>query len=428
MSTFRRAGLVTSLATAALSFPAVALATPPEVPWWVSTSSMYDPPASSIPGQQGSVVWWRTMSNSDDANLGSLEGAARPDATARRVIFRSTTVGGTPNVESATVFTPNNKPKPADGWKVVAWNHVTTGGADLCAPSRATENLPWSFTANPEYERLTRSDELIAGLLDRGLVVVRTDYEGIGTPGPHPYMVGTSLAKSGINGVRATRDLLGTANTSKKWAVAGHSEGGVAALSTASLAPTLGSDLELQATLAAAPPVDLMNLVFGLGFSIPFPVGGTPMGALLVNGARLSVPAIGAGYPDQILSAAGKTRSADLETKCLAQLGDGASIGGLSFGQYFAPTASNYESLLKTELDRWDPRFLDLKDKPVKFYAGSVDPLAWQSKIQTAVDMQRARGKQNVELEVLPWANHVTITDNAQGGVSMANWIKAQLG
>ncbi len=426
MSTLRRAGLASCLAALSLS-PATALAAPPEVPWYVSTAAMYDPPASSIPGTSGSVVWWRAMSSSDEANLGSLEGADRPNATAKRVIFRSTSISGTPNVESATVFTPNTA-KPAGGWKVVAWNHVTTGAADLCAPSRATENLPWSFTANPEYERLTRSDELIAGLLNRGLVVVRTDYEGIGTPGPHPYMTGTSLAKSSVNGVRAVRDLIGPADVSTSWAVAGHSEGGVAALSTASLAPGLAPELNLKATLSAAPPVDLMGLVFGIGYSSPIPIGLTPLGALLTQGARLSVPALGAAYPDQLLSAEGKARIGDLETKCLAQTGASSSIGGLSFGQFFAPTAPNYEAVLKTELDRWDPRFLDLKDKPVKLYAGSMDPLALQSKIQTAYDMQRARGKQNIELEVLPWANHVTITDNTQGGVSMANWLKSQLG
>lgn len=424
MSLHVRAALAAALTTVAVS-PAVAQAAPPEVPWWVSTSSMYDPPAADVPGTPGSVVWWRTMSSSDDANLGSLSGSARPNATAKRVIFRSTSVGGTPNVESATVFTPNTA-APAGGWKVVAWNHVTTGAGDLCAPSRATENLPWSFTANPEYERLTRSDELIAGLLNRGIVVVRTDYEGIGTPGPHPYMIGTSLAKSSVNAVRATRDLV--PQTSTQWAVAGHSEGGVAALSTSALASSLAPELQLKATLSAAPPVDIYDLVFGLGYSVPIATPGTAMGALLMQGARLSVPAINAGYPNGLLSAAGQAKIGDLETKCLAQTSASDSIGGLSFANFFASSApANYGAAIETELERWNPRFIALGNEPIRVYAGSLDPLALQSRIESAVAQQQAKGR-NIVAHVLPWANHVTITDNAQGGVDMANWLKSQLG
>lgn len=425
MSLLPRAALSAALATSSVAVaPVSASAAPPEVPWYVSTSSMYSPPSSQIAGSPGSVVWWRTMPSSDEANLGSLSGAARPNATAKRVIFRSTSIGGTPNVESATVFTPNT-PAPAGGWKVVAWNHVTTGGADLCAPSRATEQLPWSFADNPEYERLTRSDELIAGLLNRGLVVVRTDYEGIGTPGPHPYMIGTSLAKTNVNAVRATRELV--PQTTNQWAVAGHSEGGIAALSTSSLAPSLAPELDLRATLSATPPVDVKNLVFELGSGLPLATPLTGMAALMLNGARLSVPSLGAAYPTPILSAEGQERVGDLETKCLAQTGDGSSLGGLSFAQFFTPAASAYKPALYTELDRWDPRYLSLGNEPIRFYAGSLDPLALQSLIEDAVAAQQAKGK-TISYKAYPWANHVTITDNAQGGVDMATWLKAQLG
>ena len=34
----------------------------------------------------------------------------------------------------------------------------------------------------------------LARLLARGWVVVATDYPGLGTPGPHPYLVGQSEA------------------------------------------------------------------------------------------------------------------------------------------------------------------------------------------------------------------------------------------
>ncbi|MBJ7470467.1 MAG: hypothetical protein JHD16_04165 [Solirubrobacteraceae bacterium] len=425
MSTFRSRALASGLAALAV-FPAAAVATPPEVPSGVSTSSMYSPPSSSIPGTPGSVVWWRTMPATDEANLGSLSGSARPNATAKRVIYRSVAIDGTANVDSATVFTPAGAP-PAGGWKVVSWNHVTTGGADLCAPSRATANLPGTSTANPEYERLTRSDELIAGLLNRGLVVVRVDYEGIGTPGPHPYLIDRSLARTNVNAVRATRELV--PSTTTEWAVAGQSEGGIAALSTSKYAPTYAPELTLKATLSATPPVDNKTLVFEVGTLLPFGSGLSSMGGLMLNGARLASPALGAAYPSYLTSE-GATRMGDLESLCLAQLGAGSSLGGLSFAQIYGPTASQYKAALYAELDRNDPRFIDLGSEPIRFYAGSLDGVAWQSKINDVVDLQKAAHPhpEKVTYKTYLFGTHVNITDNAQGGVDMANWLKAQLG
>ncbi len=424
MSTQLRVALASCLASLALS-PAVAQAAPPQVPWWVSTNSMYTPASSQIAGTPGSVVWWRTMPSYDEANLGSLTASQKPNATAKRVIYRSIAIDGTPNVESATVFTPNTA-APAGGWKVVSWNHVTTGGADLCAPSRATANLAGTSTANPEYERLTRSDELIAGLLGRGLVVVRVDYEGIGTPGPHPYLIDRSLARSNVDAVRATRELV--PSTTTDWAVAGQSEGGIAALSTSRYAPEYAPELTLKATLSATPPVDNKSLVFEVGSALPFGSGLSSMGGLMLNGARLSVPALGAAYPSYLTSE-GATRMGDIESLCLAQLGASSSLGGLSFSQIYGPTASQYKSALYAELDRNDPRLIDLGDEPIRFYAGSLDGVAWQSKITEAYEIQKAAHPDplKVSYKTYPFGTHVNITDNAQGGVDMANWLKAQL-
>lgn len=372
------------------------------------------------------MVWWRTMASSDEANLGSLTDADRPNATAKRVIYRSVAINGAPNVESATVFTPNTA-APVGGWKVVSWNHVTTGGADLCAPSRATANLPGTSTTNPEYERLTRSDELIADLLNRGIVVVRVDYEGIGTPGPHPYLIDRSLARTNVDAVRATRELV--PSTSTEWAVAGQSEGGIAALSTSKYAPTYAPELTLKATLSATPPVDNKTLVFDGGTLLPFGSGLSSMGGLMLNGARLAVPSLGAAYPSYLTSE-GATRMGDIESLCLAQLGASSSLGGLSFAQIYGPTASQYKADLYAELDRNDPRFIRIGTEPVRFYAGSLDGVAWQSKINQVVDIQKAARlhPETVSYKTYPFGTHVNITDNAQGGVDMANWLKSQLG
>jgi len=41
--------------------------------------------------------------------------------------------------------------------------------------------------------------------------VVFTDYPGLGTPGPHPYLVGESEGRAVLDSIRATRQLLGGA-------------------------------------------------------------------------------------------------------------------------------------------------------------------------------------------------------------------------
>ena len=48
---------------------------------------------------------------------------------------------------------------------------------------------------------------LLQRWLKAGYAVVRTDYEGLGTPGVHPYLVGRSEGRSVLDAVRAARAL-----------------------------------------------------------------------------------------------------------------------------------------------------------------------------------------------------------------------------
>jgi alpha-beta hydrolase superfamily lysophospholipase len=58
-----------------------------------------------------------------------------------------------------------------------------------------------------------------------GYVVAATDYPGLGTSEPHPYLVGTSEARAVIDSVRVAGSLPG-AGAGKKFVVWGHSQGG----------------------------------------------------------------------------------------------------------------------------------------------------------------------------------------------------------
>lgn len=137
---------------------------------------------------------------------------------------------------SGAVFFPKT-PRPAGGWPVVAWAHGTTGVGDACAPSR-----------NP---RSPRDTAYLSTWLREGFVVVATDYQGLGTPGPHPYLHTRAQAYSMLDAVRAALTLPGVAN---QVILVGQSQGGGAAFGTAGLASAYAPDVKLLGTVATGTP------------------------------------------------------------------------------------------------------------------------------------------------------------------------------
>ena len=97
---------------------------------------------------------------------------------------------GTTQAASALAVFPTD-PEPAEPPMVLTWNHGTTGGGDSCAPSAAG-------TVGAFYGIV---------LASMGYAVVLPDYPGLGTPGPHPYMVRDVTGMAVVDGVRAIRGL-----------------------------------------------------------------------------------------------------------------------------------------------------------------------------------------------------------------------------
>ena len=97
-------------------------------------------------------------------------------------------------------------------------------------------------------------------MVERGYVVSATDYPGLGTPGPHPYLVGISEGRAVLDSVRAARELPG-AGGGRRFAVWGHSQGGQASLYTGILAKTYAPELNLVGVAAAAPATELAKLM-----------------------------------------------------------------------------------------------------------------------------------------------------------------------
>lgn len=100
------------------------------------------------------------------------------------------TVTGTVSVPAA--------PPPPGGWPVISWAHGTTGTADACVPSA-------DRPGGPAHSYVGLVDQVLDRWVAAGYAVVQTDYEGLGTPGEHPYLNGVSEANTVVDIVRAAR-------------------------------------------------------------------------------------------------------------------------------------------------------------------------------------------------------------------------------
>ena len=85
-----------------------------------------------------------------------------------------------------------------------------------------------------------------------------SDFEGLGRPGLHPYMVGESEARSILDLVAAAPALDGV-ELSRQVGLWGFSQGGHAVLFAAELASMLAPDLDVLGGAAVAPAMDLQE-------------------------------------------------------------------------------------------------------------------------------------------------------------------------
>ena len=165
-------------------------------------------------------------------------------ADAYRILYRSIGLQGEPIAVSGVVIIPKGSVWP-QGRRIVAWAHPTSGIVPRCAPSLA-------FFLYHQVPGLR-------AIIEQGYIIAATDYPGLGTTGPHPYLVGTSEGRAVIDSVRAARQLAG--NTTTQFAVWGHSQGGQAVLYAGLLAKSYAPELELVGVAAAAPATDLATLL-----------------------------------------------------------------------------------------------------------------------------------------------------------------------
>ncbi|MGH8782918.1 alpha/beta hydrolase [Paraburkholderia sp.] len=143
----------------------------------------------------------------------------------------------TPIVVSGALFVPKGTPPPG-GWPLMAWAHGTVGSADVCAPS---------FT-----RRSPRDTRYLNYWLARGYAIVATDYQGLGTPGLHPYGLTRPLAYGVLDSIRAV--VGGSFDLSSKVVVFGQSQGGRAAFGTAVYVKDYAPELNIVGVVATGTP------------------------------------------------------------------------------------------------------------------------------------------------------------------------------
>lgn len=177
----------------------------------------------------------------------------RLPATATRVMYSSQDAQGAPIAVTGTVLTPTAAWTGTGERPVIGYAVGTQGLGDLCAPSR-------TLATGEQYEGIG-----ISGLLSRGYTVVVTDYEGLGSPGTHTYMVRESQAHTVLDSVRAAQDVAGADVTpTSPVALAGYSQGGGATAAAAELADEYAPELNLKGAYAGAPPADLLRVAGAL--------------------------------------------------------------------------------------------------------------------------------------------------------------------
>jgi hypothetical protein len=359
--------------------------------------AFYAPPVPLPPRPPGEVIWARRL-----AGAAALEDAAEN----LLVLYHSRTSAGRDTAVSGTVSLPRGRP-PAGGWPALSWAHGTAGIADLCAPSR-------DGPGHPGHIALQLANRMLNQWVRRGWAVVQTDYEGLGTPGPHPYLIGASEARGVADMLVAARQLSRSIGT--RWAAMGHSQGGHGVLFAAGLAQGMHPDLNLIGIVAMAP-------AGGAGHLIPDAkeagMSAADAGFLLLAVAGAAA-ADGAVRPWRLLTpSAGRALAAGATG--IEDLIAAFSSAALRPEDVFREGA-DLTPLLKVLTDN-DPAALRL-GCPALIVQGNDDLIVIRRRTSQIVDMLRANGAE-VDHRQYTGIGHFDLISAAHAG--NARWLDARL-
>ena len=208
---------------------------PPAPP---SPGDLYTPPSPLRPAPPGTLIW--------AARFTGLP--LNPPGTIWRFLYHSRNRVGADIAVSGFAIVPASRMPAGKRRPIYAWAHGTQGLGDQCAPSRQIRNNL------PPYGGL---------LIGKGVALVATDYEGLGTPGEPTYLVGVSEGHAVLDSVRAAAQLPGVGSPGPV-VIAGHSQGGGAALWAAQLARSYAPELDVRGVVALAPAAEFQTVVHAM--------------------------------------------------------------------------------------------------------------------------------------------------------------------
>lgn len=375
---------------------ALAAALPAAAPAAPIPDGFYTASPGSIPAAHGLMM--KSM---------PISGAALPKTgKSHLVLYSSESPGGDIVPVSGLVTIPKGK-APKGGFPVVSWAHGTTGIADSCAPSRRA-------TSPPDDAYVENFAKQVAHWVRRGYVVAQTDYQGLGTTGMHPYLIGVSEGRSVVDAVLAARGL--SRKVGKRWVAMGHSQGGHAVLWAAALAKAYAPSLKLTGALPLAPASHLAEQAALIDTLPGNPLGGLP--ALIVAaGLQSAGIAPGAALSDKALAL-----YPQIEQVCLDRLSAADSWGGLPLNEMLREGFDR--APLIAALAANDPEDLTIK-VPLLIAQGEADSVVFPPLTeQTATDLE-GRGAR-VTYKPYPGASHGTVVRAASKDI--VRFLKRRLG
>ena len=357
--------------------------------------SFYSASPELLQGRPGSLIRARPVRSSPPA----LPSASR----SFQVLYRSRSASGRPIAVSGIIDLPKGV-VPQGGFKVISWGHGTTGAADHCAPSR-------NFKSGSQGFSFTYADRLSDSWLRRGFAVVRTDYPGLGTPGPHPYLSGPDAGRAMVDIVSAAHQL--SPELSPDFVLAGHSQGGHAALFGAEGADAWAPRLRLQGALAVAPGSHILQQE-----SLPALRGRLDAISAFAWMIWSSAARLAGLRPEQVFKPQFAELPARLEQRCLIELLEQGRSSTLAAHQFFRP-GPDYPGLLRV-MREMHP----LVDSPVPLgvLQGGSDELA-EPRFTDRLVRQLKRRSNQVAYVVKPSADHVDIVSGADAMLEINRWI-----
>ncbi|WP_445147233.1 alpha/beta fold hydrolase [Dyella sp. Tek66A03] len=247
----------------------------------------------------------------------------------------------------------------------------------------------------------------VARLLKAGYAVVATDYEGLGTPGVHPYIIADSEGRGVIDAVRAGIQADLTLSTS--WFSVGHSQGGQAAIAAGELADSWGRGLDFRGTVGLAPLTDIGQ---AYNYGSPGPVD-RGFYLLALQGLKTQTPNL--RYEDYLGPQALKMM-AKTENDCTSKIWEdfSANLGDKLNDFQFTPQTPAAALALQPLLDAQSvPR--GKTPGPMLLLQGDEDPTIKVAVTTQAVRNARAAGTA-AEFRLYPGQDHYSVLASGSDG------------